>query len=153
MHDIRTASDQDLNEFADLIAEQIRGRVIPRDMALGALHVAALELNRRHGNASLQTDFFGAAATLADFSQYCDQSDTIADQATLCAVRAAGCVIDLATDEEWEGLNWAGYTREGLTEFLYNIAFGEGRRRGFHHRPMQRATLVPADGALLLPPF
>lgn len=153
MNDIRTASQQDLNEFANLVADQIRGGVIPLGMALGALHVAALELNRRHGSASLQNDLSGAIATLDDFGQYCDQSDHIAQQAILCAVRAAGCVLDLATAEKWAMLEWAGYTREGLTYFLQCYAGAEHQARGHKVTAPRVAVLVPDDADDMVAPF
>lgn len=150
MHDIRTASHQDLNEFANLIADQIRGRVIPRDMALGALHAAALELNRRHGNASLQArrDVLPAIETLEQIDHLtdglCGDEDIDWSAVKLARTRAFGVLLDQLPASSWTSTD---YSSDGAREALHGQALTEGRMRGFLHAPereMPRA-FFPAD--------
>lgn len=151
--DVRNSTQENLVAFADIMAEALKTNLVPVQDALVPLHHAALELNRRHRDASLQDDFLGAVETLADFDRYSSESDCIAPAATLCAIRAAGAVLDLGTDEQWIGLGWAGYTREGLTYFLQCYAGQEHQRRGYKLTAPAVAVLVPADADEMVAPF
>ena len=151
--DVRNSTQENLEAFADIMADALITGVVPTLDALTPLHHAALELNRRHGHASLQDDFQGAVLTMHDYTMYLDQTDYVDVQVTICALRATGCVLDLATAEDWEWLGWADYTREGLSYFLECYAGIEHQRRGYKLTAPRVAQLVPADADGMVAPF
>lgn len=150
--DVRNSTQENLVAFADIMAEALKTGLVPVQDALVPLHHAALELNRRHRDASLQDDFQGAVLTMHVYSEYSGQSDYIAMQAIICALRAHGAALDLGTDAQWAALEWAGYTREVSRDFLHSYALAEGLRRGFDHRP-RVAVLVPTNADEMVAPF
>jgi hypothetical protein len=155
---VRGLTDEGLNMLAEsIVFYRDTLPMIPDTGLYGdveeSLHVVALELNRRCDAASLQDDLMGAILTLGDFDRYLADTDNVNPQATWCAVRAAGCVLDQANEEHWIGLGWVGYSRESLTYFLQCHAEVEHQQRGYRVSVPSVARLVPADADALVAPF
>lgn len=154
--DVRSADQANLEAFADIMADALKSNLVPAVDAMTPLHHAALELNRRHGNASLQgdRDAFFALRTLEYTDQMYDQDtgDMDIDWAKVATdrARAFGVVIDRDRYQVRGALRRIGYTLEGARNALESLAEQEGRARGFNHRP-RVAVLVPEPDAV--PPF
>lgn len=150
--DVRNSTQENLTAFADIMADALKNELVPVQDALTPLHHAALELNRRHGHASLRdfNDRPDAIDTLISISdlQAQDTGDMDLDWAAiaLAEARAMGCILDNGTDDMWRALAYEGYTREGIETGLQRMAILEGKRRGFVHRAeVARRSFFPAD--------
>lgn len=155
--DVRSSTQANLEAFADIMADALKSNLVPAVDAMTPLHHAALELNRRHGNASLQgnRDAFFALRTLEDTDQMHDQctGDEGLNWAEIgtARARAFGAILDRDTYQLRRALRAIGYTLEDARNALESMAEQEGRQRGFDHRP-RVAVLVPADDPWA-PPF
>lgn len=151
--DTRNSSQENLVAFADIMADALKTNLVPVEDAMVPLHHAALELNRRHGHASLQTaqDAVEAADVLyaindLDGDMDVDWAQVVTDQA-----RAYGVLLDKGTGGDFERAQITG--RSALRDCLEMQAIDEGRRRGFHHRPRPVARLIPANADTTVAPF
>lgn len=151
--DTRNSSQENLVAFADIMADALKNNLVPVEDALVPLHHAALELNRRHGHASLQTaqdaaeaaDVLDAIASL-DGDMDVDWAQVVTDQA-----RAFGALLDKGTGDDLARALVTG--RPVLRDCLEMQAVAEGRERGFDHRPHPVARLVPAGADTMVAPF
>lgn len=156
--DVRNSTQANLEAFADIMADALKSNLVPVADAMTPLHHAALELNRRHGNASLQgdRDAFFALRTLEATDQMYDQDagDMDVNWAKVATdrARAFGVVLDRDTYQLRGALRRIGYTLEDARNALESLAEQEGRRRGFDHRP-RVVRLIPADANTMVAPF
>lgn len=156
----RTDSQENLTALADVMADGIRYHWGQRDINMGILELAAAELNRRHGHASIQNydDMLNAPEILEDVDQVhgCYDGDMDINWGVLFTseARALGVLLDMGDGQTWiaVGLRRGDWSREDARERLFELALSEGRARGFDHAP-RRAVLIPFDADDLTAPF
>ena len=153
--DVRHSTQENLAAFADIMADALRNNLVPVQDALVPLHHAALELNRRHNNASLQ-----GRGKVRDALAVIEATDDLFDSWTgdmavdWSAVyrdraRAFGALADHGM---WDLVRTVGYSRADVEAALESLALAEGRQRGFDHRPAV-AEFLPAGADEIAPPF
>lgn len=147
--DVRNSTQENLTAFADIMADAVKSGRVPTGEALVPLHHAALELNRRHGHASLQTEIDrpNAEDILIGFNdlQSRDTGDTDIDwpRVYVDVTRAIGCVLDLGDYDTWRSLTLDGHTRVALVTTLHRWAMIEHIRRGVAKRQAAPQPFFP----------
>jgi len=113
------------------------------------LEMAAAELNRRHGAASVQDP---DTVVAVDILIACHNLDMGAENLPLQKInhdrcRALGVMLDAGGPAAWAMLNReTGETRETAREDLHTAALHEHRERGYRYE--RRAVLVPEPDAV-----
>lgn len=114
------------------------------------LELAAAELNRRHGNASIQNHEAACHALeiLAQLDQihgsYCGDEFLNWTKISADEAQAFGVILDHGTPEIWDALGrQQGMSRADVVARLFDLAVTEGARRGFDHAPRVAGPFTP----------
>lgn len=160
---VRTLSTAGLDQLAEAIVFYIDSLDVVADSGLygdphASLHVVALEMNRRHGHASLQgPDVLPHAVLVLEWTDqlsngWTGDMDVNWHKVYRDRARAFGVLADHGpTEVEWLESEMGGYSWQDVRDGLEYLALREGRARGFDHAPVQPERFIPVDAGV--PPF